>query len=217
MTLRSIQRAARGGERLMDDAPMWVTPLSGKNGRGGSGKAIPPANIVSYGAEVTEIRNLVKEFGERTLSNLDFVHSHKGQPGVYEVTQLWNSLSGLLVLPYEHEIDTIRASLAEAQRLGWPALVETFPLEYQQSSSADLADQIRRLRNAVSHYNVDFQSEHRTIVGVKVWNHQLPPRGSGLSQREMPVNWFAEVSLAQLDQLARATARLYATKLQLVA
>ena len=130
---------------------------------------------------------------------------------------MWNSLSGLLVLPYEHEVDEIRATLAEAADRGWPNLSQTFPLAEAQSASTDLADQVRRLRNAVSHYNVKFLSGHGTIVAVKVWNHQLPPRGSGIRQREMPINWQSEISITQLHQLARATATLYAGKLRYAA
>jgi len=166
---------------------------------------------------MTEIRDLVRDFGERTLSNLDFIQLHASRSDVYEVTQLWNSLSGLLVLPYEHEIDAIQGSLAEAIDRGWPSLDESFPLDDVPSASADLADQIRRLRNAVSHYNVAFLSRHGIISGVKVWNHQLPPRGSDKRQRDMPINWQAEISIVQLDQLARATAALYARKLSLAA
>ena len=165
---------------------------------------------------MTEIRELVKEFGERTLSNLDFVQRHAHRSDVYEITQLWNSLSGLLVLPYEHEVDAIQGSLTEAAGRGWPDLSETFPLNDAQSASTDLADQIRRLRNAVSHYNVEFLSERGSIIGVRVWSHQLL-RGSGKSQREMPINWRTEISIAQLDQLARATATLYARNLRLAA
>jgi HEPN pEK499 p136 len=162
---------------------------------------------------MTEIRDLVKEFGERTLSNLDFIQRHADQPDVYEITQLWNSLSGLLVLPYERELDAIQASLTEAAGWGWPELSETFPLNDAQSASTDLADQIRKLRNAVSHYNVKFLSERGSISGVKVWNHDRP-RGPGKNQRDMPVNWWTEIPIAQLDQLARAIATLYARKLR---
>jgi len=166
---------------------------------------------------MTEIRNLVKEFGERTLSNLDFIQRHRDRSDVYEVTQLWNSLSGLLVLPYEHEVNAIQGTLTEAAGRGWPELSETFPLDAAPSGSTDLADQIRRLRNAVSHYNVEFLSEHKSIIGVRVWNHQLPSRASGKRQREMPINWRTDISIPQLDQLARATAALYAKILRLAA
>jgi hypothetical protein len=161
---------------------------------------------------MTEIRDLVREFGERTLSNLDFVQQHADQPNVYEITQLWNSLSGLLVLPYEREVDEIKATLAEAVDRGWPELSEKFPLDDGQSASTDPADQIRRLRNAVSHYNVKFLSRRGSITAVEVWNHKIPLRGSGIDQREMPINWRTEVSIAQLEALARATATLYAGK-----
>ena len=166
---------------------------------------------------MTEIRNLVEDFGKRTLSNLEFIQQHASRPDVYEVTQLWNSLSGLLVLPYEHEIDEIRATLAEAVDRGWPKLHELFPLTPGQVSSEDLSDQIRRLRNAVSHYNVRFVSEAGMIVAVEVWNRKLPPRGSAIPQRKMPKNWESELSIAQLEQLARATAALYAMKLRYAA
>jgi hypothetical protein len=166
---------------------------------------------------MTEIRDLVKEFGERTLSNLNFIQQHAARPDVYEVTQLWNSLSGLLVLPYEREINEIRATLAEAADRGWPHLSETFPLADAQSASTDLADQVRRLRNAVSHYNVRFLSRDGSINAVEVWNHQRPQGGSGISQRDMASNWQTEISTVELNQLARATATLYAGKLRYAA
>jgi hypothetical protein len=166
---------------------------------------------------MTEIRNLVKDFGERTLANLNFMQQHANRADVYEVTQLWNSLSGLLVLPYEHEVDAIRGTLAEATSRAWPELTEVFPPEVSPSPSKDLAEQVRRLRNAVSHYNVEFLSERGNIVAVRVWNDQLRPRGSGQRQRDMPINWLTEISVEQLDRLARATASLYATRLRLVA
>jgi hypothetical protein len=165
---------------------------------------------------MTEIRDLVREFGERTLSNLNFIQQHADRPDVYEITQLWNSLSGLLVLPYEQEVNEIQATLAEAADRGWPHLSETFPLAEARSASTDLADQVRRLRNAVSHYNVKFLSRRGSIIAVKVWNHQPPPR-SGISQREMPINWQTEIPIAQLDQVARATATLFAGKLRYAA
>jgi hypothetical protein len=52
---------------------------------------------------VTEYRDLIVDFAQRTLRNLDHVQAQArtGDEGVYPVTQLWNSLLGLIVLPHE--------------------------------------------------------------------------------------------------------------------
>lgn len=55
--------------------------------------------------------------------NLEFIERHAASQEVYEVTQLWNSLSGLLILPQEREIRTLEeVSLDAAYRWGWPVI-----------------------------------------------------------------------------------------------
>jgi len=47
--------------------------------------------------------NLIRDFAERTIQNLNFIQAQASaaDPDAYEVTQLWNSLLGLIVLPQE--------------------------------------------------------------------------------------------------------------------
>ena len=68
--------------------------------------------------------DLVKDFAERTLINLD--HMQKQQQAgfpVFEVTQLVNSLLGLLVFPRENWINKIpMISIVDLVDDGWPKL-----------------------------------------------------------------------------------------------
>jgi hypothetical protein len=65
----------------------------------------------------------VSDFAKRTLINLDHIKRHElaGDEEAYFVTQLWNSLAGLIVLPREVELDRIQAiPMFELIAEGWP-------------------------------------------------------------------------------------------------
>jgi len=138
--------------------------------------------------------DLVKDFAKRTLINLDYVQKQQqaGIP-VYEVTQLVNSLLGLLVFPREHWINKIPMKpLVDLVDDGWPKL----EILYQNPRSVeckDLKQLTRYLRNAISHCNVKFiPGNDNYIDGLELWNIS---RGKE--------NWRIRLSIPDLEIIAR--------------
>jgi hypothetical protein len=145
--------------------------------------------------------DLVRDFAARTRRNLEFINQHHSdsEAEVYEVTQLINSLLGLLVFPQQRFIDQIPAiPLKELEAQGWPR-IRTSP-NYPECQ--DLKKLVRYLRNAVTHFNVEFIPNTRgQIHGLKVWNKD--PKTS-------KITWEAELSLDEL----RAIVRLFMQQLE---
>lgn len=56
-----------------------------------------------------EYTNFIVDFARRTLLNLDYMQAQadRGVEDVYPVTQLWNSLLGLVVLPRELDVNSL--------------------------------------------------------------------------------------------------------------
>lgn len=115
-------------------------------------------------------QNLVKDFALRTRANLEVVRDiHKEEPGsVYEVTQLVNSMLGLLVFPQQRYIKSIPAlPLSDLKEQGWPIprVVGSYP------QVTDLKQLLRYLRNAIAHFNVVFWADNKEqIAGLRLWN-----------------------------------------------
>jgi hypothetical protein len=138
-----------------------------------------------------EYKHLVKDFARRTKSNLVFLESRAGDPDfeVFEVTQLVNSMLGLLVFPKEAFFRHLPPTpLSELAKKGWPAisLLEGDP------PCRDLRTLIRYLRNSVAHFNLEFTSDGHVLTGLKVWN-TTPDRTT--------VVWKAVLSLQDLRLL----------------
>ena len=150
-----------------------------------------------------EYKILIADFAERTLVNLDHVQEQvaRGNKGAFEVTQLRNSLLGLIVAPHEREmrrIPTTRMNRLCAQ--DWPRLTTG------GKDPKTLRDLLRKLRNAVAHFNVEFIADTdpdsvRRITSVKVWNQTT----SGARDK----TWEGEISVEALDRLARKIAKVY--------
>jgi len=139
-------------------------------------------------------QNLVEDFARRTQENLRLLKemNNQGVP-VYEVTAIINSMLGLLVFPQQTYIDSIPEIPIDVLEIeGWPipTVVGDFP------QVQNLRQLVRHLRNAISHFNIQFTSDHSDqIVGLKVWN--TDPRRSGQK------TWVAELSVAQLEVIAQ--------------
>jgi HEPN pEK499 p136 len=132
--------------------------------------------------------SLIRDFAERTRKNLRIIEEHQAKGGeAYEVTQLVNSMLGLLVFPRERSIAKIpKTSLHDLEMAGWPVpkVVGNF------SQAGDLYELIRYLRNAIAHFNIEFIGEK--IHSVEVWN--TSPKGKML--------WKAELGLEELRAIA---------------
>ncbi|WP_027862593.1 HEPN family nuclease [Marmoricola sp. URHB0036] len=146
-----------------------------------------------------EYKHLIRDFASRTLENLDHIQAQEalGNHDVHPVTQLWNSLLGLVVAPREREVGLIpRTPMPKMRAQGWPKLSTL-----EGSEPEDLRDFLRYLRNAVAHFNVEFGADDGgEIEWVEIWNRK---GASG------PVTWKARISVEDLEQLARRIAAMY--------
>ena len=137
-----------------------------------------------------EYQNVVRDFAERTRRNLHLLRrlqQENSELEVYEVTQLVNSMLGLLVFPQQCWYEQIpETPLSKLKEQGWPIprVVGDF------LDPTDLRQLVRYLRNAVSHFNIRFSvDDEGQIAGLTVWNR--PPRSE--------INWRAELSLEEIE------------------
>lgn len=139
--------------------------------------------------------NVVHDFAQRTRENLRFVReaaqrieSEPHAPQVYEVTQLINSMLGLLVFPQQAFIDAIpETPLNELIAQGWPQIRTTGGFEDIQH----LKQLVRLLRNAIAHFNIEFLAPSGRLTGVRVWNRN----------KRNETTWQAELSLNDLERI----------------
>jgi hypothetical protein len=109
--------------------------------------------------------SVVKDFAQRTLDNLLFIESNKKQRNVYEVTQLINSMLGLLVFPKEEFWDTISpiplSEIPSIQKL-------VIRRDTYEEPCDDLKILIRHIRNSVSHFSLEFRNDKNYISGIEM-------------------------------------------------
>lgn len=139
-----------------------------------------------------EYQHLIEDFARRTRDNLRCLNSLKASGGeVYEVTALVNSMLGLLVFPQQRYVDSIpETPIDELANQGWPipSVVGDF------SQVPNLRQLVRHLRNAISHFNVEFFADGSgQIAGLIVWN--VDPRSNRTT-------WRARLSVSDLDAIA---------------
>ncbi len=114
----------------------------------------------------------VRDFAKRTQENLELlkqIQKEKPNYKVYEVTQLINSLLGLLIFPKESFYLKIpKTSLETLRKEGWPIPQSSKP----DLEAKNLKDLLRRMRNATAHCLVEaVDSKHdETISGLRLWS-----------------------------------------------
>lgn len=147
---------------------------------------------------MTAYKDVVLDFIRRTRRNLELVREHaeaEDAGGIsdeerraFEVTQLVNSMLGLLVFPQQKCFNAIPMTpLAELEQNGWPSLRA---VEGHQDV-ADLRQMMTYMRNAVAHSNIEFLEDGGNIVGLRIWNK----RQSG------GIDWKTELSIEDLGQI----------------
>lgn len=152
-----------------------------------------------------EYKDLIADFAQRTLRNLDHVQEQgrTGNEDVYPVTQLWNSLLGLIVLPHEAHLGQIpKTPMPELWASGWPR----FAVEGREPET--LHHLLRNFRNAVAHFNVDFRADPQgEITSVTVWTKATGREGEGVIKGSRL--WQCRLSVEELEALARRIAAVY--------
>jgi hypothetical protein len=145
----------------------------------------------------------ISDFARRTLHNLDRIKQaeDEGEMNVYPVTQLWNSLLGLIVLPRERDQTRIpETPIVDLWADGWPLITE------RKGASGTLRGLVTNMRHAVAHGNVEFEpNERREIASLTLWNFSGGRPGPPESRK-----WEGVISVSDLDQLAYLIANTYA-------
>jgi hypothetical protein len=134
--------------------------------------------------------NLVRSFAGRTRKNLEYIEKHqKLGEEVYEVTQLVNSLLGLLVFPREKFLDVIpKTPIVELEAQGWPVI----EIIQGQSECQTLFDLVKYLRHGIAHFNLRFlANKDGQLQGMQIWNIDHGHK-----------NWEARLSINQLHKIA---------------
>ena len=108
--------------------------------------------------------DLEDEFIARTQKNLIAIECLKEKGvEVYEVTQLLNSMLGLLIFPKERRL------YEKIQPKSWDTMVEEgWPLPSEDYSHvSDLEELIRHMRNAVAHCKFNLTTDHDEISSIE--------------------------------------------------
>jgi hypothetical protein len=108
--------------------------------------------------------DLEDEFIARTQKNLKAIECLKQKGGeVYEVTQLLNSMLGLLIFPKERRL------YEKIQPKSWDTMVEEgWPLPSGDNAHvSDLEELIRHMRNAVAHCKFNLTTDHDEISSIE--------------------------------------------------
>ena len=104
-------------------------------------------------------RNEAMGIVERTHKNLVYMRSaRKNGADIHEVTHLFNSLLGLIVVPWERDlkgVDVLDTTIENLYDQGWPnmtPLIDEYPIKTKK-----LKDLVKHLRNAVAHGRFRFE------------------------------------------------------------
>ena len=133
--------------------------------------------------------NLVRDFAQRTRHNLDRIRQleNQNQP-VFAVTQLINSLLGLLVFPRQEFLNRIPATpVSELEANGCPVPVVDPGFE----TPPHLRKLAGYLRHAVAHFHIEpIANEDGEIEGFSFWN--INNHGH--------IDWKASMNINDIDK-----------------
>jgi hypothetical protein len=157
-------------------------------------------------------RNLSSGLAHRTLKNLDFIKNAYAAD-VHPVTQVINSLLGLLVFPVEKEksffeklehekldsLDPAAIQAALITRFSTPSLVVT-----KFGNCKDFGKFFERLRNAISHRRLRFSGADPDSNVLKDVMITLQDCKYDFSKKKcLPPDWEIRLSAEDLEKLSR--------------
>ena len=148
-----------------------------------------------------EYNDRLLDFMVRTRENLTLIEAWRSEhpdAAFHEVTQLINSLLGLVIVPKElaHVLGDI--SEAPVSRSGIPRWNLSFRLD-GETPPLNLHDLLIGLRNAVAHYALQYVADdHQDIASVIF---QVTPWGS--KGKPAPPPWQATFTISQLRLFLR--------------
>ncbi|ULH14670.1 HEPN family nuclease [Deinococcus sp. KNUC1210] len=137
--------------------------------------------------------SLIFHFVERTIVNLNYISDRKGESGPYEVTQLINSMLGLLIIPIEKYGKYNRTALSNDKR--FEEIKGQYATLIENREINSLFDFLRSLRHAFAHGNIELKGE-RLVESILIWNYEFL---HGRSTDK--INWEIEISVEKLHRL----------------
>ena len=145
-------------------------------------------------AEVS--RNEAIEIARRTQRNLQYIKAEFDREGedspIHVVTQLVNSLLGMVVLPREQylEVRNEATNLKSLAAQGWPE----WNIAKWSVETKTLGQLSWHIRNAAAHGRITFSSDSRYLHEVKITVKDSGDQG-------VSINWHAEIRGDELYDL----------------
>ena len=137
--------------------------------------------------------DVIADFAKRTEANLQTIRrlaKEGGATPAFEVTQLVNSMLGLLVFPQQRYVDRISETpITDLASSGWP--IPEVVGDYPQVPN--LRQLVRMLRNAITHCNLEFEpGADNEVQALMVWN---------VDPKTRKVTWKARLTVADLGAI----------------
>lgn len=148
-------------------------------------------------------RDDAREFARRTLKNLQHIErARQFSRDVHVVTQLTNSLLGLVIFPWENEIISplIGWPLEDLTKKGWPAWkIERDPTKApkKHNCAPTLDDLVNHIRNAAAHRHLKYSSDSSDLLKVELSLADGLPR-TVAGSRTFEFYWRASINAADL-------------------
>lgn len=143
--------------------------------------------------------DFIKDFATRTKANIEEL---QGSP--YEVTQLINSMVGLLIIPEQKQFKKIVDSLVETDL--WNQIVNCITVN-TYTTSINLQQICRHLRNSIAHSSIDFEAIKPSIKTQPLIIHSIsftdsnPRNKSEKIMIKMPISLLKEFLYAFSDAM----------------
>ncbi len=141
----------------------------------------------------------VREYIDRTKWNYNFI---KRVSDSFEVTQLINSMVGLLIIPRERYLDQITDNLIDQGLLA--KMIRC--IQKDDYSDSTLKAIVKHMRNAVAHGRMEFHAEKPPLNGASLIIHSVifrdqddPKRPSKYFKMEVKVDLLEEFLFAFAD------------------
>lgn len=137
-------------------------------------------------------RSTVEGFIQRTRTNLELIEStYENRADGHVVTQLVNSLLGIVVYPWEHQgLGHLKSQgMSEIGLEGWPDQI----MELGKAETNTVGQFIKHMRNAVAHGRVTFSSDDRELTHVTLTFEDC-------KNKSAPPYWRARINAKHLRQ-----------------
>lgn len=144
-------------------------------------------------------RNTLVEFMHRTERNLRTADkiAERDPHGFFEVTQLVNSVIGMLIFPAEEALNSLsKGAQSKAVANAHPRILHGDPELF-----AEIGPALRKLRNSFAHFNIEFENQNNQISGLYAWSYPDP--------KASEPEWVAYISVEDLRALLKQGCKMF--------